>query len=96
MNKTLKNDLTAIHELLENTFHQSIDFLNNLDSMPTCCQLTQLQQNSLPQLNLPEQGYGGLAALNQFNTQFKEFIVASGGPRYWGYVRRQYTGCNNR
>lgn len=86
MNKTLKNDLTAIHELLENTFHQSIDFLNNLDSMPTCCQLTQQQQNSLPQLNLPEQGYGGLAALNQFNTQFKEFIVASGGPRYWGYV----------
>ena len=86
MNKTLKNDLTAINELLENTFHQSIDFLNNLDSMPTCCQLTQQQQNSLPQLNLPEQGYGGLAALNQFNTQFKEFIVASGGPRYWGYV----------
>ncbi len=40
MNKTLNNDLTAIHELLENTFHQSIDFLNNLDSMPTCCQLT--------------------------------------------------------
>ena len=56
MNKTLKNDLTAFHELLENTFHQSIDFLNNLDSMPTCCQLTQQQQNSLPQLNLPEQG----------------------------------------
>ena len=54
--------------------------------MPTCCQLTQQQQNSLPQLNLPEQGYGGLATLNQFNTQFKEFIVASGGPRYWGYV----------
>ena len=86
MNKTLKNDLTAIHELLENTFHQSIDFLNNLDSMPTCCQLTQQQQNNLPQLNLPEQGEGGLAALNQFNTQFKEFIVASGGPRYWGYI----------
>jgi hypothetical protein len=36
MNKILKNDLTTIHELLENTFNQSIDFLNNLNSIPTC------------------------------------------------------------
>ncbi|NUE66376.1 pyridoxal-dependent decarboxylase [Snodgrassella sp. ESL0253] len=86
MNKILKNDLTTIDELLENTFNQSIDFLNNLDSIPTCCRLTQPHQYSLQQLDLPSQGHGGLEALNQFNTQFKELIVASSGPRYWGFV----------
>lgn len=64
-------------------FNQSISFLNNRDSIPTSCRLTQTHQYSLQQLHLLSQGYGGLETLNQFNTQFKDFIVASSGSRYW-------------
>lgn len=77
----LKQDQAALHEILEQVKEQGLAYLDNLHDRPTASQ----QETKL--LNeLSADGIGTQAALAQFNERFEPTIVASSGPRYWGFV----------
>jgi len=81
MNDPIQQDLLQFPELLEKVKEQGLAYLSQLDSRPT--------HSSLPLSltdHLPEEGVGALAALAQFNLRFEPTIVATTGPRYWGFV----------
>lgn len=81
MNDPIQQDLLQFPELLEKVKKQGLDYLSQLASRPTHSTLPL----SLSQ-HLPEEGVGALAALAQFNQRFEPTIVATTGPRYWGFV----------
>jgi glutamate/tyrosine decarboxylase-like PLP-dependent enzyme len=81
MNAHLQNDIEQIDILLEKVRLQGIDYLKNLGNRPTS---THNKVNLINQL--PNSGVGTLAALQSFNERFEPIMVASSGPRYWGYV----------
>lgn len=81
MNDPIQQDLLQFPELLEKVKEQGLAYLSQLADRPT--------HTSLPLSltdHLPEQGVGALAALAQFNQRFEPTIVATTGPRYWGFV----------
>jgi glutamate/tyrosine decarboxylase-like PLP-dependent enzyme len=81
MNHLIQQDLLQFPELLEKVKEQGLAYLSQLADRPT--------HSSLPlSLNdhLPTEGVGALAALAQFNQRFEPTIVATTGPRYWGFV----------
>ena len=81
MNTVLKNDLNNLSAILDRTKQQGIDFLNNLENVPTST------KNSIdPTRELNELGLGSLAALEEFNERLAPLMVSSPGPRYWGFV----------
>lgn len=81
MNTVLKNDLHNLSTILDRTKQQGIDFLNNLENVPTST------KNSIdPTRELNELGLGSLAALEEFNERLAPLLVSSSGPRYWGFV----------
>ena len=81
MNTVLKNDLHNLSTILDRTKQQGIDFLNNLENVPTST------KNSIdPTRELNELGLGSLAALEEFNERLAPLLVSSPGPRYWGFV----------
>ena len=81
MNTVLKNDLHNLSTILDRTKQQGIDFLNNLENVPTST------KNSIdPTRELNEVGLGSLAALEEFNERLAPVLVSSPGPRYWGFV----------
>ena len=81
MNSILLNDLNDIENILEKAKQQSIGFLNNLENIST-------STNETIHLNreLNELGLGSLAVLEEFNQRLAPLMVASSGPRYWGFV----------
>jgi glutamate/tyrosine decarboxylase-like PLP-dependent enzyme len=81
MNTVLKNDLNNLSTILDRTKQQGIDFLDNLENVPTST------KNSIdPTRELNELGLGSLAALEEFNERLAPLLVSSPGPRYWGFV----------
>ncbi|PXY45401.1 pyridoxal phosphate-dependent decarboxylase family protein [Flavobacterium hydrophilum] len=81
MNSILQHDLNDFGNILEKTKKQGIDFLNNLENIPTS------NKNSIDySRELNELGLGSLAALEEFNERLAPLMVASSGPRYWGFV----------
>jgi glutamate/tyrosine decarboxylase-like PLP-dependent enzyme len=81
MNSILQHDLNDFENILEKTKKQGIDFLNNLENIPTS------NKNSIDHTRaLNELGLGSLAALEEFNERLAPLMVASSGPRYWGFV----------
>jgi glutamate/tyrosine decarboxylase-like PLP-dependent enzyme len=81
MNSILQHDLNDFENILEKAKQQGIDFLNNLDNVPTS------NENSIDYTReLDELGLGSLAALEEFNERLAPLMVASPGPRYWGFV----------
>ncbi|KAF2334338.1 pyridoxal phosphate-dependent decarboxylase family protein [Flavobacterium daemonense] len=81
MNSILQNDLNDFENILEKTKQHGIDFLNNLDTIPTS------NKNTIdPAGNLNEFGLGSLAALAEFNERLAPLMVSSPGPRYLGFV----------
>jgi glutamate/tyrosine decarboxylase-like PLP-dependent enzyme len=81
MNLPLQNDVAQFEFLLEATKAQALAYLNNINTRPTSTQHTFTQQKVLG-----NEGMGTLAALNYFNEIIEPIIVASAGPRYWGFV----------
>lgn len=81
MNSVLQHDLNDLENILEKAKQQGIDFLNNLENVPTSNKNT-IDYNR----ELNELGLGSLAALNEFNERLAPLMVASPGPRYWGFV----------
>lgn len=81
MYKYLLQDLQNSNEILTTVKQKASEYLNNLDSTPTSRPRPELVKN-----NLPDDGMGTTAALNTFYALHADKIVASSGPRYWGFV----------
>ncbi len=81
MNGVLKNDLEDIASILEEIKRNSIDYLNEIDEIPTT---RTDQQVGFTTLN--EVGLGTHKTLGLFNDNFRKLMVSSAGPRYWGFV----------
>lgn len=81
MNIVLQSDLDNFYAILDQTRKQAIDFLDNLDSIPTSNKKSIDHSRELNEL-----GLGSLAALEEFNERLAPLMVASSGPRYWGFV----------
>ncbi|TDW49716.1 glutamate/tyrosine decarboxylase-like PLP-dependent enzyme [Flavobacterium sp. 270] len=81
MNAALQHDLNEIENILDRVKQQGIDFLNNLENIPTSNTAT-IDINR----DLNELGLGSLKALNEFNERLAPLMVSSPGPRYWGFV----------
>lgn len=81
MNKILQTDNLQIETLLENVKKQGLDFLKNLDNLPT---------NTNKPLDgdrvLNDTGIGTDKVLDEFRERFEPIMVAATGPRYWGFV----------
>ncbi|OMQ10968.1 pyridoxal-dependent decarboxylase [[Flexibacter] sp. ATCC 35103] len=81
MNSVLQHDLNDFENILNQVKQQGIDFLNNIDSIPTS------NKNTIdPTRDLNELGLGSLVALKEFNERLAPLMVASPGPRYLGFV----------
>jgi glutamate/tyrosine decarboxylase-like PLP-dependent enzyme len=81
MNSVLQHDLNDLENILEKEKQQGIDFLNDLENIPTS------NKNSIDyNRELNELGLGSLSALKEFNERLAPLMVASPGPRYWGFV----------
>lgn len=81
MNSILQNDLNDIALILDHAKQQGIDFLNNLENIPTS------SKNTInPKRDLNELGLGSEKALQEFNERLAPLLVSSPGPRYWGFV----------
>ncbi len=81
MNQVLKADAANIAAILGSIEKSSLQYLQNLDTIPTS-RVQPLQ--SLP--GLPQQGLGTAGVQQLFNEAFLPNIVASSGSRYWGFV----------
>lgn len=81
MNSVLQNDLNNIITILDQAKQQGIDFLNNLDTIPTS------NKNKIdPKRDLNQLGLGSEKALEEFKERLAPLLVSSPGPRYWGFV----------
>ncbi len=82
MTSPLEQDLASLSALLERAKTESLAHLNALDTLPTRADYTPKADGN----DLPVQGMGTLRAVDEFNGRLRQMIVASAGPRYWGYV----------
>ncbi|MDW8850271.1 pyridoxal-dependent decarboxylase [Flavobacterium sp. MMLR14_040] len=81
MNSILQHDLNDLENILEKAKQQGIDFLNDLENIPTSNKNSIIYTRELNEL-----GLGSLSALKEFNERLAPLMVASPGPRYWGFV----------
>jgi glutamate/tyrosine decarboxylase-like PLP-dependent enzyme len=81
MNKQLLQDVNDIDNLFNIVKQQGLDYLKNISNKATSTKNT-ITQNHI----LNEDGIGSLATIEQFNKRFEPIMVASSGPRYWGFV----------
>ncbi|WP_290792025.1 pyridoxal phosphate-dependent decarboxylase family protein [Flavihumibacter sp. UBA7668] len=81
MNPIIKEDLDQLAQLLDAARKMGEAHLQQLTDHPTS---TNPENINWP--DLPETGLGALGTLEMFRTLFYPHIVASSGPRYWGFV----------
>ncbi|OJV14474.1 MAG: aspartate aminotransferase family protein [Dyadobacter sp. 50-39] len=76
-----ENELNNLDSVLDEVKRAGIDFLENIGDKPTY-----IADQSAASIDLAEEGYGALASLEIFRRQYEKLMVASAGPRYWGFV----------
>jgi glutamate/tyrosine decarboxylase-like PLP-dependent enzyme len=81
MNALLLNDKLQIDYLLTQIKNQGIAYFNHLPERKTST-----DYNFIPNNILPNEGIGTAKALSIFNKRLEPLMVASSGPRYWGFV----------
>lgn len=81
MNSALQYDLDHIENILEKAKQQGMDFLNNLENIPTSN-----KESIDPTRELNQLGLGALGTLEEFKERLAPLMVASPGPRYLGFV----------
>ena len=81
MNTNLKNDLINYPFILEQIKEEAINYLNQINDAPTAVFATDLKDD-----NLPQNGIGTEGAMGLFKSKFSDLMVATSGPRYWGFV----------
>lgn len=77
----LNNDKNQLDELLQTVEKQALEFINNIEDRHTS-----KQSNLTINKKLSTQAMGSMATLTAFQRRFNDVIVASTGPRYWGFV----------
>ncbi|MBC6492309.1 pyridoxal phosphate-dependent decarboxylase family protein [Flavihumibacter stibioxidans] len=77
----LSEDLADIKNILHAAEQLSERYLSSLNERPTA-----VAAPSVDWPNLPERGMGALSTQELFERIFLPNIVASSGPRYWGFV----------
>lgn len=82
MHNTLQNDLDKLDHLLSLTKDKAAAYLTEINERPVSINNAQV---TIP-INLPENGIGLEDTLKAFYEQHQDKIVASSGPRYWGFV----------
>ncbi|MBI3221457.1 MAG: aspartate aminotransferase family protein [Bacteroidetes bacterium] len=81
MNSLLKKESNELGPLFEKIVSQGKSYLNTIND-----RATSTKHAADVQTNLNSEGVGTLGALQQFNERFEPLMVASSGPRYWGFV----------
>lgn len=81
MNATFREDLLQLNDLLQHTAAYAGDFLSRLHELPVSRQLP-----AFSPAVLPEKGIGAAAAMEAFDNRFGDHLIASAGPRYFGFV----------
>ncbi|MEN7550506.1 pyridoxal-dependent decarboxylase [Rapidithrix thailandica] len=81
MEYSLKKDLDCLEQLLQSALSEGLLYLGQLHELPTSVSV-----NETIQPNLNALGKGGAATLEEFKTRYRQLMVASTGPRYWGFV----------
>ncbi|KFF06964.1 pyridoxal phosphate-dependent decarboxylase family protein [Flavobacterium reichenbachii] len=81
MNSILQNDLNNFENILEKAKQQGINFLNNIENIPTSNKTAIDTKRNLNAL-----GLGSEKALQEFKERLAPLLVSSSGPRYWGFV----------
>lgn len=77
----IREELDQLPELLEAAKLLGDEYLNGLSFRKTA-----VQPQTINWPSLPENGHGAQETLGLFKTLFYPNIVASSGPRYWGFV----------
>lgn len=81
MNPIIREDIDQLAQLLDAARKMGEEHLQQLSDHPTS---TNPENINWP--DLPETGLGALDTLEIFRSLFYPHIVASSGPRYWGFV----------
>jgi glutamate/tyrosine decarboxylase-like PLP-dependent enzyme len=81
MYEALEKDSRELEQIFDAIVRQGTQYLRNLPGRKTCA----VYEPAAPAL-LPEEGLGTRSALELFNQRFESIMVASSGPRYWGFV----------
>lgn len=81
MNTELKEDLVHLDLILEDVKSKSLDFLSQLNNLPTYASDQQVTGEMLG-----ASGLGAQKSLEVFLEKYQKLMVASAGPRYWGFV----------
>ncbi len=81
MFQNLKKDIDQIDELLTMVKNKSVNYLNQINQQPAS-RATPITQNNI----LAMEGMGLENSLTYFDKHHGNKIVASSGPRYWGFV----------
>jgi glutamate/tyrosine decarboxylase-like PLP-dependent enzyme len=81
MNNNLEKDLQNFPSILQQIKEEATVFLSQINDLPTAVLAQSLEDHTLPQNGLNTEG-----ALQLFKEKFADLMVASTGPRYWGFV----------
>ncbi|MBD1206862.1 MAG: aspartate aminotransferase family protein [Ignavibacteria bacterium] len=81
MTNVLQRDAENISALTESVQRYAAEYLQRLNAMPT-----DNAESFLPQLSLPETGWGAASTMTYIQEKMQSLFVASPGARYWGYV----------
>lgn len=77
----MNTDIDQMPAVLQNALDLSLRFLDGLNERPTAGKVQPLEWPELPW-----DGLGAMATQQVFEKIFLPYIVASPGPRYWGFV----------
>lgn len=81
MHKVLESDLNGIEDVLDEAAALARRFLAQINERPAS-----LPPVSHSCLNLPISGCGGAGAIRTFSDRYYDALIASAGPRFFGYV----------
>jgi glutamate/tyrosine decarboxylase-like PLP-dependent enzyme len=99
MNTHLANDFATLSSLLDEAKENSISFLNTIHDHPTSTPYRNAVHDDTVHddtvhdnatnnavYRLDDDGMGAAQTLHEFQKRFAPMLVATGGPRYWGFV----------
>ncbi|WP_342087560.1 pyridoxal phosphate-dependent decarboxylase family protein [Dyadobacter sp. OTU695] len=81
MFELFENELNSLGLLLDQAKNAGLDFLENIGEKPTY-----IADQSVVAAYLADAGIGAADTLEVFRKHYEKLMVASPGPRYWGFV----------
>ncbi|PSL24314.1 pyridoxal phosphate-dependent decarboxylase family protein [Dyadobacter jiangsuensis] len=81
MFEVFENELNNLQSILVQVKNASLDFLENIAEKPTY-----IADQAVPVADLADAGIGASGSLEVFRKHYEKLMVASPGPRYWGFV----------